>query len=85
MYVHFETCDSLREGEYVSEDQPDVLTFGPFDFVQLTYEWLRVGPEGEHIAAVDRNGLWRLLDVESAGGGLMSYRFSDVTINDEEG
>ena len=33
-------------------------TFGPYDFVQLTYDALRVGPDGDRELATFRDGIW---------------------------
>lgn len=36
-------------------------TFGPFDeFLQLTYEDLRVGPDGKEIAQLGTDGYWHM-------------------------
>ena len=32
--------------------------YGPFPFVQLTYDSLRVGPDGDEFAAYDPEGYW---------------------------
>lgn len=37
------------------------IDYGPFPFVQLTYESLRAGPEGEEFAYLHSDdGLWRV-------------------------
>ena len=33
-------------------------TFGPYDFVQLTYDALRDGPDGDRELATFRDGIW---------------------------
>lgn len=38
----------------------EILMFGPFDFVQLTYELLRVGPDGDDIAVINEDNDWIL-------------------------
>lgn len=36
---------------------------GPYPFVQLTYETLRYGPDGDDLAYFDRhNGTWWMID-----------------------
>lgn len=56
----------------VPDDIPgSVVELGPFDYVELTYEMLRVGPEGEEIGGF-MNGLWWL-----SGD---PYPFSDLDI-----
>lgn len=32
--------------------------YGPFPFTQLTYDSLRVGPDGTHVADISRDGIW---------------------------
>jgi hypothetical protein len=39
--------------------------FGPFEFVQLTYGSLRVGPDGDIFFATHANGLWITEDGEA--------------------
>lgn len=54
LYVHFSSSE--RENE-----PPRVL--GPYDeFVQLTYNLLRSGPDGDPLATVDADGFWRIGD-----------------------
>ena len=48
-------------------------TFGPYPFMQLTYEALRVGPEGEPIAYMLPTGEW----------AFQGLRYSDVVISTE--
>lgn len=50
-YVRFEMGQEDRVGE----------DLGPFPFVQLTYEALRVGPEGDDLAFYDGH-VWKLKD-----------------------
>lgn len=38
-------------------------TYGPYDFVQVTYTELRTSPDGEALATYD-NGDWNLVDAE---------------------
>ena len=55
--------------------------FGPFEFAQLTYEGLRVGPDGDWIANyVD--GFWRLTDesVKTISPEELIQEWSDVVI-----
>ena len=94
LFVHFEASETLYEGEVVAPDQPERLTIGPFEFVQLTYEWLRIGPDGEHFA-IHRDGLWEIIEeIPQVGYVQVMDRdtvvtngmlFSDVTISTEEG
>lgn len=63
------------------EDQPpiDVKTFGPYDeFIQLTYHELRSGPDGDFVAWIDENGVWRVKDDQSATDP--DYWYSDIVI-----
>jgi hypothetical protein len=52
--------------------------YGPFPFVQLTYNWLRVGPDGDDLAFFDfEEGDW-LPNAEPA------VKYSDVVIYPQE-
>jgi hypothetical protein len=94
--VVFEASEALYEegGPLSGSEQPQRLELGTFEFVQLTYEGLRVGPEGEHIAFLV-DGLWRLgVEHVPSGNGWTSFGpapnglvFSDVIIAEasEEG
>lgn len=49
MYIRFECGTEGRAS----------IEYGPFPFVQMTYQYLRVGPEGEHFAEFDpENDEW---------------------------
>lgn len=93
VYVHFECSEALFENGTVPPEHVESLTIGPFDFVQMTYEWFRVGPEGDHVA-VHKDGLWYIVADEDRDGPVMNSDtvrtkddliFSDITINTEEG
>lgn len=49
--------------------------FGPFEWVQLTYESLRIAPDGEEIAHYD--GVWFVVKKWRTH---TSFAFSDVVI-----
>lgn len=54
-------------------------TFGPFEFVQLTYDLLRVGPNGVEVAFFDqKSGGWLFSDrpevVEVLGKGEDTFK-----------
>lgn len=55
--------------------------FGPFEFVQLTYEGLRIAPDGEWLANYT-DGFWRLTDesVKSISADDLQQEWSDVII-----
>jgi hypothetical protein len=53
--------------------------YGPFPFVQLTYEELRVGPEGLTLA-IYFNGWWKI----QRGGDEGLQNWSDVVIASSE-
>ena len=58
-YVTFIASDA-EDGPLANSNQPHELTLGPFpDYIQLTYKFLRVGPEGDHIA-VYNDGYWQV-------------------------
>lgn len=78
LYVYFSrpndtvpTCPSI-----------DPVRFGPFDFVQITYQSLRVGPDGDPLAWVDRSGLWRVEGDRSETD--TEWWYSDVVITDRK-
>lgn len=99
--LHFTASDTLLEREYdrlgLSYEAhgpgcpPDALALGPFpDYVELTYAYLRVGPDGEHIAVYDEaRGGW-VVGVELRTAGIVTVLngkgqaeapvFSDVAI-----
>jgi hypothetical protein len=90
----FSVSPALTEVEEPDVDlskQPEEITLGPFEFVQLTYEGLRVGPNGEHIAFL-KDGLWHLgVEHTPIGNGWESFGpasdaalFSDVSMYEEE-
>lgn len=64
------------------------LTYGPFEFVQLTYDSLRVGPDGDEVGYF-KDGFWYFHpNIESLSGknifggtpGTKDDRYSDVVI-----
>lgn len=59
------------------------IRFGPFPFVQLTYELLRYGPDGNDLAVLDDGG-W-VLTGDDISGVHAGKRFSDVTLSQQEG
>lgn len=68
--------DSLYEGRVPQEKWdavPEAVTLGPFEYVELTFQALRVGPEGEQIGEIDEDCLWYLVDDP--------YPFSDLAIH----
>lgn len=65
-------------------DQPpiDPVKLGPFDeFVQLTYSEMRAGPNGDRIAWMDCDSVWRVEGDRSATDH--DYWYSDIVINEE--
>src|SRR3954468_18711714 len=81
-------------GPLYKSNQPDSMVLGPFpDYIELTYEYVRVGPEGEHIAAFDsERGVW-VLGVNSTQRGIITQMeghdpdgtvWSDVVITAKE-
>ena len=54
--------------------------FGPFDFVQLTYEGLRIAPDGDWLANYT-DGFWRLTDEKlTMSQEELDQEWSDVII-----
>jgi predicted nucleic acid-binding protein len=56
--------------------------FGPYDFVQLTHDSLRVGEDGTILAALDDQGDWQVLDSRDDAAAM---RWSDVVIAERQG
>ena len=85
--VRFSASDALYEQGFVPLEQPDSVELGPFpDYVEITYEYLRVGPDGEHVASF-ADGLWVIgYDSETHGHWTRltpaehGARFSDIVI-----
>lgn len=65
----------LYESEVVPVGEPDIVTLGPFEYVELTYQHLRVDPDGEQIGGF-RDGYWWLKGD--------NYPFSDLDIKTAE-
>ena len=59
----------------LDEDGP---TFGPYPFVQLTYENLRVGPDGEDLAYLGDEGCWTLTGL---AGEYKHKEYSDLQVS----
>lgn len=65
------------------ETQPaiDPVRFGPYEeFVQLTYQELRSGPDGDAVAWISPAGEWRVWGDRSEHDS--GYWYSDVVITD---
>ena len=63
LYITFSASDALYDegGPLFGSDQRDELILGPFpDFVQITYDTVRVGDNDEDTIAFYRDGLWRV-------------------------
>lgn len=74
-YIHFQRSDALFENFNLPEDAEHDRKLGPFDeFVQLTYEGLRVGPDGDHIAYFDyTRGAWFIERDDSPWSDVVIY------------
>ena len=57
-------------------------TFGPFPFVQITYETLRVGPDGDEFAYLHKDGDWYLTDEHTPVALRSTEGYSDIIIYD---
>jgi hypothetical protein len=79
MRIIFEASDALYEAGLVRPFQPNTFNLDCQDFVQLTYDQVRLGPDGDvHIAAFDyASSCWRINLPEHEG-----FLFSDVVITD---
>ena len=59
--------------EYGQQDRISA-DYGPFPFVQLTYDALRVGPNGDELASFDgHNGTWFILPELSEWSDIIIY------------
>ena len=90
-YVTFTASDAMfdEHGPLHGREQIDSLTLGPFpSYVELTYEFLRVGPNGDNIAAF-ADGFWKVGFERTSHGDTCTITtvsdnaliFSDVTIS----
>ncbi len=89
--VDFSASEAMFEcgGALCGSSQPDSLELGPFEYVQLTYETLRVGPDGELIAFFTEAGVWSVGvqriplngDWSSIGPTPDGLLFSDVVLS----
>jgi hypothetical protein len=53
-FIDAYASEAMIEGGTVTLDQPTHVRFGPFDeYVELTYETLRAGPDGRNIGVFD--------------------------------
>lgn len=74
--VEFSRTDAHAEGELIRTLHCD-------EFVQITYEEVRFGPEGEHVAFYDtKEGVWRMHPKHETGDPHEWY--TDVTVSLEE-
>lgn len=64
IFVTFEASLTLYESGLRKDSEPEAVTVGPFNWVQLTYAQLRFSPDGDHLAAyMDAGGgLWHISD-----------------------
>lgn len=63
--------DTLKEHYKIPDDELEIVELGPFEYVELTYEFLRTGPEGEMIGCFNEGVWW--LDGNK-------YPFSDLDV-----
>lgn len=61
VFVTFEATMSLYESGYRKESEPEAVTVGPFNWVQLTYELLRYAPDGASMADYMQTA-WKIHD-----------------------
>ncbi len=91
--IRFEASEAMYEegGALFGSKQPDSLELGPFDYVQLTYDHLRVAPDGDPIGFFTDGRLWSVgveripLDDKwwSVGPAPDGLLFSDVVLHTE--
>lgn len=61
-YVNFSASDALYEdgGPLAGSGQVDAMQLGPYlDHVDVTYEWIRIGHDGDPVA-VFADGVWKV-------------------------
>lgn len=49
---------ALYESGLVPIEVPEMVTLGPFEYVELAYDLLRVSPEGDGIGYFSKGGWW---------------------------
>lgn len=87
LYVRFERPSDCAEWDEIpasatESEAPEQLTIGPFEWVQLTYNELRIAPEGDWVARFVKDA-WHLCPDERAqalGVPAHPYPFSDLVI-----
>lgn len=67
VYIRFECPRDDVEGPIL----------GPYPFVQVTYDELRVGPDGDVVAVLDESGDWELT---IGAGEYTGQRYSDFVV-----
>jgi hypothetical protein len=66
--------DALAEtGMWTKQDDPPHVQFGPYEYIELTYESVRVSPDGEWIGEICPEGYWHMYGHKTV--------FSDLTIS----
>ncbi len=90
LHVRFERSDGVVEkfDEDVVQLLSREIVIGPFEWVQMTYNELRVSPDGDTLAILDRSeGVWYLASRGEAltrqwsvGQANFEHPFSDVVV-----
>lgn len=81
MHVRFERSEPAAER---AAGFPPVVIFGPYEYVQLTYEEIRVSPDGAPLAHIS-GGVWLLSDENpevrnrASAENILHY-YSDVVV-----
>jgi hypothetical protein len=79
------------EGEQARKQGTDkTFEVGPFEFVQMTYSWFRIAPDGDHVGFVgEKDGLWYVRLTEGEDGKLTlqegepTHIFTDITLHSQ--
>lgn len=61
VYLHCHASEAMYDdgSPLANTDQPDTLRLGPFPYIELTYETVRVGPSGEPVGFLV-DGVWSI-------------------------
>ncbi|MGB7589568.1 MAG: hypothetical protein WBM00_12780 [Solirubrobacterales bacterium] len=88
IFISLTASEALYEpdgGPLHKSKQPVSVVLGPFEYAELTYDGLRVGPHGDFIGRILENGVWEIdIDVIPDTGDWCGYSgppdpvFSDV-------
>jgi hypothetical protein len=85
-FITFEASKQIYNNNLRQEGEPEAVTVGPFNWVQLTYELLRCSPEGLMVAEYRSTGWVVNYNKADAPAWLIELSqwtaiYSDITIH----